>query len=280
MSPIDSLEPGFAYRSGGVLLHTRRLGRGPRVVLLHGGPGLDHHVMLPLALPLAERFEVWLPDLPGHGHSHEGSEGLPGLTTLIEHTSRWVGDLDPAPDFVVGHSLGAWLVRSMVARCRVRPRAAVLMAPPMAGPETMDVRRARSWAGARRGRRQARGGELAREFLEVCGAEVDGELTPQFVESIRRAKLREATAYSTLLGEFRRALREPLAPWKGECPVLLLAGDADSLCGREQIEGLATSTPSSSVRVLSGAGHMLFAAGPAPVVKPILEFFDEVSARR
>ena len=280
MSTLGSLEPAFAYQSGGVLLHARRLGRGPRVVLLHGGPGLDHHVMLPLALPLAERFEVWIPDLPGHGHSHEGEGGLPDLTSLVERTTRWVADLDPAPDLLIGHSLGAWLVRSMVARCRARPRAAVLMAPPVPEPEAMDMRRARSWAGARRGRRPARGGELAREFLEVCGAEVDGELSPTFVESIRSSRLRAATAYTALLGQFRRALNEPLSPWKGECPVLLLTGDADSLCSRKQVEGLAAITPASSVRFVAGAGHVLFSAEVNPVVGPIVDFWERVSVRR
>lgn len=53
----------------GQQLGVRRLGQGQPVVLLHGFGSQSSH-WLPNVLPLKSRFEFFLPDLRGFGHSH------------------------------------------------------------------------------------------------------------------------------------------------------------------------------------------------------------------
>ena len=120
--------------AGGESLSVRRYGRGERrLMLLHGGPGLDHHVLLPLPDRLAEHYQVWLPDLPGHGRSlHEG-EKLPGADSLRRRMSAWLAGLagaGAAPGILCGHSLGAWLARDLVRTGSAAPEALVLLSPP------------------------------------------------------------------------------------------------------------------------------------------------------
>ena len=53
---------------GGCRVAWRAFGNGPPLVLLHGGHGSWLHWVRNIE-PLAERFTVWVPDLPGYGES-------------------------------------------------------------------------------------------------------------------------------------------------------------------------------------------------------------------
>jgi pimeloyl-ACP methyl ester carboxylesterase len=274
MPTLDALPAAAPWRSGGVALHARRFGEGPRLVLLHGGPGLDHHVLLPLAIPLAGRFEVLLPDLPGHGRSHAAGAGLPDLDTVLERTTRWITGLEPAAAILVGHSLGAWLTREMLARRRIRPRAAVLLSSPVASDRGRDKGPTRAWIAARRRTRDGRDAALAREFLEACTEDMEAAPSPLFVASLSRSRLRSPQEYVGLLGQLRRSLGAALRTVQPGCPVLVLAGEADRVCPPEDARRLAAATAGAVSRILAGAGHVPFAADADPVARAIFEFLD------
>lgn len=273
MPTLDELPPPAPLRSGGVALHARRFGEGPRLVLLHGGPGLDHHVLLPLAVPLSARLEVLLPDLPGHGRSHAAGAGLPDLDGVLERTARWIAGLEPPAVVLAGHSLGAWLTREMLARRRVHPRAAVLLSSPVAS-ESGDGRPMRPWTGARRRTRRGVDAALAREFLEACTEDTEAAPSPAFVASLSRSRLRSPQEYDGLLGQLRRSLGAALRPVHPGCPVLVLTGETDRVCPPEDARRLAAATAGAVSRVLAGTGHVPFAADADPVARAILEFLD------
>lgn len=56
-----------------VSLFVKVIGQGYPLVLMHGGPGLDHTTLLPL-LPLADQFTLIFYDHRCNGHS-EGVDG-------------------------------------------------------------------------------------------------------------------------------------------------------------------------------------------------------------
>lgn len=278
MSILDSLPEAAAFDSGGVVLHLRRIGDGTRLVLLHGGPGLDHHLLLPLAFPLSQRYEVWLPDLPGHGRSHADDAGLPDLTAVSARTSRWLEGLAPPASVLVGHSLGAWLAREALAGGRIRPRAAVLLSSPVPrGKLAAGAPRAR--VGNRAGKPRSRGHDLAREFLDLCAEDTERPPSPQFVEAVRRSRLRSPRGYAGLQGQLQRALHAPLRTIDPGCPVLVLTGDADSHCTPEDAERLAAATTGARLGILPGAGHFPFSTDAEPLAGAILDFLDATGAR-
>jgi proline iminopeptidase len=94
---------------GEVELAWYEIGDGPPVVLLHGGPGLDHRYVRPLGELLAVRFRCVLYDQRGEGQSR--------LVRADEHTlhpQRAIEDLEALREHLglhrlrlVGHSGGA-----------------------------------------------------------------------------------------------------------------------------------------------------------------------------
>jgi 3-oxoadipate enol-lactonase len=58
----------FWYDGDGVQLHAVEDGRGPVVIMLHGGGG-DHRACLPIVAPLSSRYRVITPDLRSSGRS-------------------------------------------------------------------------------------------------------------------------------------------------------------------------------------------------------------------
>ena len=278
MSHLPELPATEPLSAGGSRLATRCLGSGPRAVILHGGPGLDHHTVLPLGLSLAERFEVLLPDLPGHGRSHQRGAGLPDLRGVYDRTAPWLHGLEA--DLLIGHSLGAWLLCQALALGGVRPpRAVVLIAPPTAQPRRPPSRVERSWIG-RRAAIRGRQAPLVRELLELCEEEAGQALDPLFVESIHRAKLVHARNYHALLAQMRRLLGEPLRRFDPGCPLLVLSGDRDDVCPPNQAEAMTARIEGARYLRLDDTGHFPFSTDPQRVANRIGAFFAAVNDAR
>jgi pimeloyl-ACP methyl ester carboxylesterase len=271
-----------------VTLAVRRLIGGPSarpearpvVVALHGGPGLDHHCLLPLARRLAPHFEVWLPDLPGHGASLPPSGRLPGLQQLTDHTAVWIRGLPVRVDALVGHSLGAWLARELLRRRRLEVRAAVLLAPPASGRRggATAWRRAAHLVspapqGAEAGERQARR-ELLAHLQAECPGSPDGALG-EMTADVARARLRPAAAYSALLRNLHRTLTGPLRPFDPGCPVLVVCGAEDRTTPASEASKVAAATAGARLEILEGLGHYPFAERPEETALRVAAFLSQ-----
>jgi pimeloyl-ACP methyl ester carboxylesterase len=88
----DGVTTGSVVSADGTRIGYRRLGRGPGVILLHGGVNASQH-MLKLGRALADAFTVYLPDRRGRGMS--GAFGPAygieredeDLAAMVEHTA-------------------------------------------------------------------------------------------------------------------------------------------------------------------------------------------------
>jgi len=305
-------EPLDRVRAGGVELAVARLGTGfggssavaggragpVRSILLHGGPGLDHHLLVPLgalfaerwAERMAERGDVWLPDLPGHGASDLPQGQLPGLASLEERLALWLAGLPGGYDVLIGHSMGGWLVSRLLRAGRVAPRAVVLLSPPAAGQEraATALRRAVAAMAAGRHRRRAlrsarspkgraREQERARRDLRAhVAAETGGAAHPAFLAEVERSAVRDPRAYSALLRDFHRTLTGPVRPYDPGCPVLVVCGDRDLTTPPEQAHEVAKSLVGARFELIEDAGHYPFAERPEVVVEHLLSFLDSV----
>lgn len=93
----------------------RRFGKGPLLVLLHGGHGSWWHWARNIE-SLAERYTVWLPDLPGYGDSDlPAGNSLDDLVdALIESLDRLIGGSTPL--WLAGFSFGGLVAARLAER--------------------------------------------------------------------------------------------------------------------------------------------------------------------
>src|SRR5213596_2210425 len=95
-------------RAGGRELFVAEAGAGAPVVLLHGGgpgaTGLSNYARN--VNPLAERFRVFVPDLPGYGRSSKGIDGSDPFGFLADSIRALLDELGIDRAHLVGNSYG------------------------------------------------------------------------------------------------------------------------------------------------------------------------------
>lgn len=114
--------------AGGLRFHVQVLegqgGDGETALLLHG-TGASCHSFAGIMPPLAERFRVIVPDLPGHGFTETPAYEqltLPGMTRAL---ADLLTQLDARPALVIGHSAGAAILIRMALDGLIAPRLLV-----------------------------------------------------------------------------------------------------------------------------------------------------------
>ena len=92
-------------------LYYQVFGKGPLIILLHGGPGLDQTYLLPQMLELAKNYQVVLYDQRGSGKSITGE-----LSAKVINVPQFVEDLEAIRKhlgqekfILMGHSWGGFL---------------------------------------------------------------------------------------------------------------------------------------------------------------------------
>jgi pimeloyl-ACP methyl ester carboxylesterase len=233
----------------------KRLGEGPTVVVLHGGPGLSHHYLLPQFGALAEGLELLLYD-----------QRLAGTPTWRDH----VADLESLRSELglgalrlCGYSWGGLLalLYALEHPGRVERLALCSPAPPVHGyrDEMQAIMRERL------GRADALG--LSGFARAVAGYFADPrrarELTPF------RVQTRAESSVHASLGDY------DLRPRLGEirCPVLALHGTADPIPIR-YTEELVRLLPDARLVRLEGCGHVPYIECPEPFFKALRAFLQ------
>ncbi|MEV0713489.1 alpha/beta hydrolase [Asanoa sp. NPDC050611] len=104
-----------------------RVGRGEPLVLVHG-LGMSNLVWQPVVEKLAERFDVIVVDLPGHGDSAALPADIePIPAALAAALAAFVEQLDVGPVHLVGHSIGGWVALEFA---KISPvRSVTLLSP-------------------------------------------------------------------------------------------------------------------------------------------------------
>jgi pimeloyl-ACP methyl ester carboxylesterase len=120
-APISSRTADVA----GVQLHYLTAGSGPYVILLHGFAETCA-MWKPLIPPLAERFTVIAPDLPGIGESSIPADGL-DMTTAAARIHALAVSLGIQRAAVVGHDIGLMVAYAYAAQFRAETSKLVVM---------------------------------------------------------------------------------------------------------------------------------------------------------
>jgi pimeloyl-ACP methyl ester carboxylesterase len=139
VAEAGGVEQGYVQTAPGVFLYYRRLGAGPLLVLLHGGPGGDHGQLTDLDR-LADRSTLLFYDQRGSGRSTRGLG--PGQLTWRQH----VEDLDAVREAfgqqrlrVLGYSWGGILLQLFAALHPDRVRRLVFVATALPTPANLQA---------------------------------------------------------------------------------------------------------------------------------------------
>ena len=109
---VMPIEEGFVD-NGGVLLYFKSVGRGPPLVVVHGGPGASHDYLLPHLYRLVSRYRLVFVDERGSGRS-------PRLEDSAQYTVEKMADdveavrsaLQLGKIALLGHSYGGVVVQA------------------------------------------------------------------------------------------------------------------------------------------------------------------------
>jgi proline iminopeptidase len=105
------------FVEGGARIYYKTLGRGPPLILLHGGPGADHSDFLPFLTPLARRFRLILIDERGSGRSERLKDStFYTLDHMVHDIERLRKHLNIQQFALLGHSFGGILAQAYAIR--------------------------------------------------------------------------------------------------------------------------------------------------------------------
>lgn len=264
-----------AVSADGTQIAGRVRGRGPALVLVHGGIG-DGEVAWEALLPhLTDTFTCYLPSTRGRGLSSDHPDHAPAR--LEEDVTAFVESIGE-PVYLVGWSgSGAWVLR---AAERSRSVAALAAYEPFVIPVMRDADLARTAATMERVGMAAADGRLpdaVRAFAAwICTeTEIAALEETDFYErwaGCIPAMLRfvqEDASYAGSRSTDAEALRRVGAP------VLLLHGQRTALpiFVADATRHIAQHVRDSHVRELPGAGHFAPVIAPEAIAKELIRFF-------
>jgi proline iminopeptidase len=268
-----------------VSLFVQVVGEGYPLLLMHGGPGVDHSTMLSLR-PLADRHQLIFYDHRCNGRS----EGVPVSSMTWDNLAADAEALRQSLGFdrwaVLGHSFGGMVALEYALRY---PRSLSHLVLLDTCGDGWWVQENAARILARRGRNPATVRTAQRFF--------NGDITPgEFLASVR--KLSTAYYYSLnllqLVHDVRVGMRMVTSPealifgyrhlLKGwsvmdrlaeiQAPALVMAGRDDFQCPPEHQAALAAGIPAACLEIIERAGHNAHAERPAEIVDAVSRFLN------
>jgi len=250
--PIESR----AFDVAGLNMHSRVLGEGAPVVLVHGC-GVSGTYMLPLAQSLASCFTVFVPDLPGCGRSQRPPAPL-GISELADALAGWLDAAGLECPALVANSMGCQVVTQLAVRRPERVGSLVLVGP------TVDPHRRSTSRTLMAGLR-----ETWREPPGLVAIAARDEASFGF--GALRATLRSAIAD-------RIEERLPLI----DKPTVVVRGGNDQFVGQTWAEQAAALLPQGRAVVIPGQPHAAHYTRPdlvATIVRDLLVEEGEQAGR-
>jgi proline iminopeptidase len=258
---------------GGVL-NVEEHGAGYPLILLHGGPGLDHHELRPWLDPLGDAgLRLIYVDGRGQGASPRVDPAELSLSVFTRDVDRLARAIGLGDFALLGHSFGAIVALSHALEHGTATHYVLSAAAASSERVMEDVERAIERFEPASMRDQIRD-SWSREATVTTVAEaretVEAQLPFHFMEmgdAYRRYTERDDTVYAP----------EVLAHFAGEGyggfelldhlrwvsrPVLLITGRHDRTCTVAGAEDIAAELSDARLVVLERAGHMAFVEQP------------------
>ena len=246
-------------------------GQGYPLIVLHGGPGLDHHEFADYLDPLCDEFRLILVDLRAQGQSDD----CPEETWTLEQMAQDVVSLAQAKELekyaVLGHSYGAFVAlqnavdfpgaaaHTIVSGGVPSARFLAVVEKNLAEfePESSRKQVAYSWAREAEAQTQE---EFASLMYDQMPFHFGNPLDPRIAEYEERTA---ETVYSpAMLRHFSQAeyggieVEDRLK--NVAQPVLVCTGRHDRVCTVEAAEAMVEGLPNAELVIFEKSGHMTF----------------------
>jgi proline iminopeptidase len=274
-------------------LYARDVGKGPAILILHGGPDFDQSYMLPEMDRLADSYHLIYYDQRGRGKSADHVQ--PEEVTLASDIAdiekvRQYCNLDSVT--LLGHSWGTVLALEYALKYPKRVSHLILMNPGPASTEDY-VQLRNDWLEKR--------AELVAQKKAIAESAAYKEADPEAVTAYYRVHFKAALArqeeYEKLIARMHasfkkegvlkaRAIENRLMQdtWANpnfdllpqikslKIPTLVLSGDHEFIPA-SSAEHIAQAIPNARLTILKGCGHFTFMECPVPVHEEIDIFF-------
>lgn len=246
----------------------RKSGLGKPVLLIHGFCE-THEIWNGLTESLAETSEVFAIDLPGFGQSEFPSTPF-SIAAIAERILDWLDQERIMLPFVVGHSLGGYIALAMAAHAPEKIRGLCLFhSTPYPDSEERKANRNRVIEFVK-----ANGvGPFVDTFVPGLFFDKRHPVIP-FVHKIARKTPKEALlAYAEAMRD-----RPSSAGFleKFEKPVLILAGENDTIIPKESVQEYGLLAKMGLVQILIDTGHMAMFEQPLMVRNILVGFLSGV----
>ena len=263
-----------ATLSTGVVLRYAAQGdpAGLPVVLLHGLSD-SHPSYAPLMDELPESIRAYAPTTRGHGDSGKPEQGY-RLEDIAADVAAFMDAVGLQEAVIVGHSAGSYAAQRFAVDHPERTVALVLM-------------------GAFRGF----AGEPAIEEFRSVVAQLEDPVDPAFAREFQESTITRPLPPGFLDQVVAESCKVPAYVWKAAldglldapppaedgtitAPTLILWGDRDAYCPREEQLRLADAIPGAELIVYEGTGHALHWEEPARAAADIAAFVSPRGLRR
>ncbi|MCW3063052.1 MAG: hypothetical protein JWN32_224 [Solirubrobacterales bacterium] len=272
---------------GDTALHVVERGEGPPVIVLHGGPGLDHHEFADYLDPLADGYRLLLVDQRGQGRSGPSAES----TWTLEQMAADVGALGRALGLgrhaVLGHSFGAFVALQHAVDAPDAGRATIVsdgvpstrflahVDQALADFEPVELRDqvASAWARESEAHSAVEVESLLRDQLPFYFADPRDERIAEYEERAADAAyspdvLRHFEAIDYGMIEVEDRLDRVAGP------MLVLVGRHERTCPVAASEAIAAGVAGAELVVLEHSAHMGFVEEPEAYVAAVRSFLD------
>jgi proline iminopeptidase len=276
---------------GDTRLWIEERGDGYPLIVLHGGPGLDHHMFGDYMDPLADRFRVVLVDQRSQGRSDSASEDTWRLEKMAEDVLSLARALGLERYAVLGHSYGALVaLQNAVDFPDQAAQTIVSSGLPSAKyldavwenldafePEELRHQVTSSWEREKDARTQVDAAGILHDQLPFHFADP----RDRRIEEYER-RTAETVYAPAMLRYFARneyggiEVEDRLGDIAH--PVLVLAGRHDRTCSLEGAKAIAEGTPGSELVVFEESAHMTFVEETERYLSVVRDFLDRTSA--
>ena len=264
-------------------------GDGQPIVLLHGGPGLDHSEFFPGLDPLTSDYRLLAVDHRGNGRSQAGDPARWTVDQMADDVEALFAALRLQAPVLLGHSFGSFVAQAHLARHgtaqayvlagTVAEPSALLQVPErLARFEPLHLREqvARSWALEASVTMPE---ECARLWADQIPFQVADPEGPLVAELQRRAA--SIVYRPEVLRHFASGGEYGLVDRRAELacrnvPVLVLSGELDRTCDPRSAHALAETLADAEEVLIAGAAHMLFDEAPEQSLAALKRFLSRV----